>query len=166
MDEPLLRAWSGGLPPFDGVTLRPTDLVPLELLFQMLSETIGFLREKFSESTLLRHADWHEHDGYITASVPTDWETVTGLITSAEALYEQRPGDDFVCIGIYEAQGAFYLRIGVPDENDDPELYPGRWGMFDVSAAEPLIAELKSVLGRDGLVTSDAKTYFTERSAR
>jgi hypothetical protein len=166
MDEPLFRAWSDGLPPFDGVTLRSADLVPLELLFHMLSETIGFLREKFPEAKLLRHDDWHEHDGYITSSVPTDWGEVSGLITSATALYEQRPGDDFVRIGIYEPQGAFYLRIGVPDEDDDPELYPGRWGMFDVSAAEPLIAELKSVLRWDGLETSDTMAYFNERSAR
>jgi hypothetical protein len=165
MDAALQHAWLSSSPPFNGVTLRTEDLVRLERLSQLLSTAIVFLREEFGDASLLQHADWHEHDGYITSSAATDWNALANLVASPETLYEQRRGEDFVRIGVYEGRGGFYLRIWVPEDNDDPEEYPGRWGSFDVSAAEPVVVRLNRALGSAGLVLSNAKPYFDQRSA-
>jgi hypothetical protein len=165
MDDPLHIAMTNGAKPFAGSTLHLSDLIPLSALQALLAEVVAYLKSENPEATLLRHADWHEHDGYLTASSPTTWEELVSLASSEESLYYQRPGDDFVQIGIYEANGAFYLRINVIEEDDDPEQYPGRWGSFDVSAPEPLLSKLKNALQCDSLALSQARFYFQQRSA-
>jgi hypothetical protein len=165
MDDPLHIALTNGAKPFASNTLHLSDLIPLRDLQTLLADVIAYLKAENQEATLLRHADWHEHDGYRTASSPTNWGELVNLASSEQFLYDQRPGDDFVQIGVYEATGAFYLRINVVEEDDDPEQYPGRWGSFDVSAPEPLLSKLKNALHCESLVISEARPYFYQRSA-
>jgi hypothetical protein len=165
MDDPLHLALTNGTTPFAGSTLHLSDLIPLSELQTLLANVVAYLKAEIPEATLLRHADWHEHDGYLTASSPTTWEDVVNLASSEESLYNQRPGDDFVQIGIYEANRAFYLRISVIEEDNDPEQFPGRLGSFDVSASEPLLSKLKNALHCESLVVSEARPYFQQRSA-
>jgi hypothetical protein len=164
MDDRLHIALTSGSEPFAGNTLHLSDLISLKDLRTLLADVVVYLKAEIPEAMLLRHADWHEHDGYRTASSPASWEELVKLTSSEQSLYDQRPGDDFVQIGIYEATGAFYLRINVVEENDDPEQYPGRWGSFDVSAPEPLLLRLKNALHCDILAISEAKSYFHQRS--
>jgi hypothetical protein len=165
MDEFLERACSRASKSFDGFTLFPKDLLPLTELASALAATVDFLQTKFPAAELLRHADWHEHDGFITSSAASSWAEVSMIVASPDSLYASRVGEDFVRLGIYERTGSFYLRIWVPDEDDDPEQYPGRWGSFDLSSSHNLVNQVASSLTIPGLETSEAKSYFEARSA-
>lgn len=165
MDESLHIALKNGSEPFTGNTLHLSDLIPLKDLRALLEVIVAFLKAEVPGAVLQRHADWHEHDGYITESSPTNWEELASLVSSEQSLYDQRPGDDFVQIGIYEASGAFYLRINVIEEDGDPEQYPGRWGSFDVSAKESLLSKLKGALHCSRLSVSETRSYFNQRAA-
>ncbi len=165
MDALLRESLSAGTKPFDGNLIHTADLLPLSHLSQVLAKTIQVLRSKWPDAELRRHADWHEHDGYLTSSATSCWSEVEDLVSSPEHLYANRPGEDFVRIGIYDLQGSFYLRVWVPDENDDPELHPGRWGSFDIAGPDELLRAVQAFATGLALRTTSAVAYFTACSA-
>ena len=165
MDQPLTASLAAGTPPFDGQTLCLPELLPLEELVRVLGVTVTALRARWPEADLLHHEDWLEHDGYITNSKPFTWAELMALVASPEALYVGRPSDDFVRTGVYSPTAGFYLRVWVPDENDDPEHYPGRWGSFDLSANAEVLAKLEQALPSQGFLRCSARSYFNQRSA-
>ena len=163
VDSYLQQSLSTGSPPLGGQTTYPPDLVPLDRLASILTVVVTCLQAKSPAEALLRHEDWHEHDGYITISKPCTWAELVALVASPETLYASRPDDDFVRIGVYAPNGAFYLRVWVPDEDDDPQYYPGRWGTFDLSASKELLVEVARVLPGQELSRSASKAFFEQR---
>ena len=99
MDKFLQQACAVGSKPFDGLTLRPKDLLPLTQLSSLLATTVAVLRNEFPAAELLRHADWHEHDGYVSGSVASNWADLEAIVASPEDLYASRPGDDLSALG-------------------------------------------------------------------
>jgi hypothetical protein len=165
MDDTLLKAWTNTTSPFDGEALCLRDLVPIERLSQLLSVTVGALRVEFGDSILAVNSDWHEHDGYVSPSEPTDWEFLGELAASPTALYDHRPGDDFVRLAFFDSRCRFLLRIWIPDENDDPDQYPGKWGTFDLSSSATVIQTITQLLPTAELAVCDAKSFFSKRYA-
>jgi hypothetical protein len=165
VDSPLHHALATGSPPFDGQTLCPSDLLPLDKLAPILATVVTCLRARWPAEKPLRHEDWHEHDGYITSSMPSTWTDLAALFASSESLYSGCPRDDFVRVGIYAMNAGFYLRVWVPDEDDDPEFRPGRRGTFDLSASEEVLTELESAFPEQGFSRHGSKAYFEQRSA-
>ncbi len=163
MDEKLQHAWHTADQPFAGNTLHLADLVPLDRLSLLLSAVVSALRRTHETASLLRLADWHEHDGYVTSAHSITWQELEVIASSAAALYEQRPGDDFVRLGFYETTGAFFLRVWVLDEDDDRDSYPGKWGNLDLSASEALLQIVAASVPSEKLLLSPAKKYFDER---
>ena len=165
MDEMLINAWRSAAPPFDGATARPADLLPLVYLSSALRSLVEALHRRHGNATLLRLDDWHEHDGYVTSSRPITWQELVAITATPEALYEQRPGDDHVRLAVYESTGRFMLRIWIPDEDDDLDMYPGRWGDFDLTASESYLQEIMAATSVGALSISPATRYFEKRFA-
>jgi hypothetical protein len=165
VDDTLQKAWINAASPFNGETACLPDLVPIEHLSGLLSVVVGTLRKEVECSSLAVVSDWHEHDGYISSSQSTDWQSLAELVASPTALYEQRPGDDFVRVAFFDRDLQFLLRVWIPDENDDPDQYPGRWGTFDLSGSSMLVRTIAHALPGDKLLFCDAKSFFDKRYA-
>ena len=165
MDDTLQKAWINAAPPFNGETACLPDLVPIEHLSGLLSVVVKALQREVECSTLKVVSDWHEHDGYISSSQSTDWQSLAELVASPTALYEQRPADDLVRLAFFDPHRRFLLRVWIPDEDDDPEQYPGRWGTFDLSGSSILVRAIAQELPEDRLLFCDAKSFFDKRYA-
>jgi hypothetical protein len=162
LDAFLHQAWTTARPPFARSTLRPAGTVALEELSGVLREVVRILQQRFGDCALLRNDDWHEHDGYMTSSAPTDWKWLADLVASAESLYEKRPTDDFVRITVYDASGGFCLRVWIPEEDDHRT---GRWGSFDISGADDLVEAVDHAIHLNERVISSSVEYFREIDA-
>lgn len=163
MDEETARRWRAGLPPFDGLRISTGVLLPLPVLRRVLGAVVCCLQEGHPGARLLTLHDWHEHDGYVNLPQPTSWEELRARLASDDALYTSRSGDYQVSVATFPEDRSFYFRFHLLDEDEDADHYPGRWGWFDVSTSEPLMARLLDAAaaeGADNLVTEPAKAYF------
>ena len=162
MDTFLELTWRSGTPPLDGYTLAPDDLLPIDQLSVALDEVLKCLIAvpRVARADVNELADWHEHDGYITSSRPTTWEKMEAFASSPSALYAGREPDEYVRRAYYDKAGSFLLRVWTPDEDDDPDMYPGRWGHFDISAPMPCPSIVKEKLVGLSLSISLARGYF------
>jgi hypothetical protein len=166
MDQVLYNQWKSQGLPYNGVTLSFSDLIPLDNLVPLIQDVITLLKDLTIDTELYAHSDWHEHDGYITSSQIIDWEAVFRISQSGEALYENRPGDTYVRWAIYPSDLSFLLRIHILDEDED-ELYPGRWGDFDITSDISLIDKIQETLSSpdSSLTIEPAMTFFDRRFA-
>lgn len=162
MDALMDSAWRGAAPPFGGETLHVGPL-PLSELQRLLAAAVAELRSVFGECPLHSFEDWHEHDGYVTTAVLADWNDLSALVEAVDTLYAGRCSDDFVQRAYYDEDRNFILRIWVPEEDDDPEQFPGMSGSFDVSGAPSLLDRLhpSGVLA----VREQAAAFFARRYA-
>jgi hypothetical protein len=116
MDIYLYDAWRTSKKPFAEGALHPINDLPLDELSRLLSIIVTSLQLEYADVSLLHLSDWHEHDGYITQSKPTEWGALLAFVASSESLYESGHQDEYVRWGFYEPQGTFYLRIWIPSE--------------------------------------------------
>jgi hypothetical protein len=142
MDKTLQDRWQTNRTPFDGKTVHPPDLLRVEELREHLIPIVSALKVISGDTKLLKLADWHEHDGYVTSPKATAWSEVETWFASNDSLYEARSGDTFVRVGIYPESVDWYFRFYVMDKDED-ELYPGIWGDFDLSVREQLFDKIK-----------------------
>ena len=84
-----------------------------------------------------------------------NWKKILNWFRSSNTLYESRSGDDFVRVGIYSQSCEFYFRYYLPDDNDDPEFYPGFWGEFDICGSINFVQKIFNQLS--DLTTSNNK---------
>jgi len=163
MDADLVRRLERRDLPFAGRTLAPTQMLPLGQLRAVLRAIGAHLR---GEETLRTSLDRHEVDGVGCAPREVGWAWVDELLASDDDLFAARSGEPLVSVAIWPESASFYLRCGIMDEDEDPD-YPGRWGDFDVSAGEPLLAVVAAELERMGIEieSRDALTYFRQRAA-
>jgi len=54
------------------------------------------LRQRTKAHALFRFDDWHEHDGYVTEALPTDWEALDQILSNDQKLLFSRHGDRYV----------------------------------------------------------------------
>ena len=109
MDEQLEQRWKTGKPPFDGQCIRLTDHLPLPILRSLLSTVVDVLRQTTPACSLFRFDDWHEHDGYVTESLPTEWETFDQILLNDQKLHYSRHGDAYVRWAYYPDDLSFLL---------------------------------------------------------
>ena len=76
MNNALHQRWQSGEVPFDGCTMRfdTDELTPLPALHRALLAVVPALQERWSQAQLFTLDDWHEHDGYVNAEQPTNWQ--------------------------------------------------------------------------------------------
>jgi hypothetical protein len=174
MDAEIFRRYRQGLPPFDGLRLglspfRPlSDYLPMPTLRRALIAVAHRLQQEQPDAPLYTFHDWHEHDSYINQAHLTSWQELWARLDSDDALYASRSRDTHVSIATYPEDCSFYFRFHVLDEDEEPDLYPGKWGWFDVTCAEPLARALVEALrseGIDRITAESAKAYF-DRAAR
>jgi len=163
MDVDLVRRLENREPPFAGRTLAPTGMLPLGQLREVLGVIAAQLR---AEMPLWSTFDRHEVDGGAGAARAVSWAWVDQLLSSDDALFAARSGEPLVSLALWPAGADFYLRCGIMEEDED-ESYPGRWGDFDLSASEPVLAAVQAELERIGIEVEcrDALTYFRRRAA-
>jgi hypothetical protein len=167
MDHELQSCWESATPPFDGEVLATSDFIELNELRQNLLSILSFLKLNFATQSIRAFDDWHEHDGYITASSETSWEMLEQILSSDRSLYDSRQGDAYVRKAFYSSSKSFLLRYYLMEENED-ELYTGFQGHFDVTLAKSTMDDLISTLPesiRESTSRILAKDYFTERYA-
>lgn len=164
MDEKLEQHWKNELPPFAGELVRPTDYLPLAELRACLLSMIARLKEAFSNEVLFTLHDWHAHDGFGVHAKMADWSLVESWLKSDEALYGARTGDFAVRVGLYSESLAWYLRFYVEDEDGD-EIYPGRWGDFDLVGTSELLASISFPKTKAPIERISAKAFFDETYA-
>jgi hypothetical protein len=143
MDKTLQDRWQTNRAPFDGKTVHPPDLLRIEELREFLIPVVRALKAVSGDNKILKLADWHEHDGYVTSPEATTWSEVEAWVASTASLYEARNTDAYVRVGIYPESLDWYFRLYVMDKDEDAELYPGIWGNFDLSAQEQLFDKIK-----------------------
>ncbi len=167
MDQFLFDQWQNGDKPFNGLTLHPNDLIPLSSLATLVADALQQLEQRYPNVRLATYHDWHEHDGYISPSAPTSWERIKSIVASDQSLYENRAGDTFVRIAVYSADLDFLFRIYVLDEDED-DLYPGRWGDFDITGDASLVNDIATALkplSSYDITLELSKSYFDRRHA-
>lgn len=167
MDTFLDSAWRSGAPPFDGGTLAPDDLLPIERVAEALRRALTCLAAfpGLADGELRALADWHEHDGYISSSQPCTWKEMEAFVSSAAALYSGRERDEYVRRAYFDTAGRFLLRVWIPEEDDDPDQRPGRWGHFDISSPRNRLATIEEALAGVNVSITDARSYFDNRYA-
>lgn len=168
MDSDFERRWRNGLPPFDGLTVTLDKYIPLTLLRQGLAVIVQSLHGSSHEDALLRLADWHEHDGFVSETEPASWQELEALLVSEETLKTASLGDTYVRRSFFPSGRDWYLRIYVPDvydnpfhSHDDPNLV--HCGIFDVSCQASLVGQIAKDLESThiaNVVTTPAKEFF------
>jgi hypothetical protein len=168
MDQEFERRWRHRLPPFDGVTLSPPDLLPLPALRPGLSAIVEVLQRRWPNTRLFTLHDWHEHDGYVTVAQPSSWEVLRGFLASDEALATCSAGDTYVSVGFFPEDRGFYLRIYVPHDSDnpyyaadDPHLLP--FVTYDVTcggAVAAAVVQAIEMAGESAVERDPAAEYF------
>jgi len=147
-------------------TLFVEAMVPIEVLRRALCIAIEILAEHFAGEGLHVGYDRHEADGVITKFTPKMWSDVKTLIATDESLYQARSGEILVSIGVYSESVGFYLRSYIMEEDED-EMYPGRWGDLELSTNAYVIAKVRDRWIREvpelRLATRPATAYFAER---
>ena len=133
MTPELEDAWRAGKTPFNGVTISPTDAVPLAQLTMLMPALLRELRLAFGDAKLLTFECWHEHDGYLHNPKSSTLEVWERHCATENALYSYRSGEFAVFRSVYDSERRFLLRVNPWDEDDDKEEYPGKWGEVDVT---------------------------------
>jgi len=146
MDQELNSRWKNEQTPFAGEMVTCEDYIEIRELREALELVIRMLMNKYVKERVYVVFDWHEHDGYITGRDETDWETILRGVESEDSLYVSGCGDDHVRKGFYTESCDFYFRYYLPDVDDDPEFYPGKWGNFDITGSEELIGSVLKLL--------------------
>ncbi len=164
MDAQLEQRWKDGKPPFDGSCLRLTGHVPLPTLRSLLRTIVDILRQRMKHRRLLRIDDWHEHDGYVTKALPTDWAALDQVLMNEQSLHHSRHGDSYVRWAFYPDDLTFLLRYDVLDPDEEPELSEPM-GDCDLCADANTIGEICGKADRLGnclncLEEVSAKEYF------
>jgi hypothetical protein len=169
MDAEFERRRHKCLPPFDGVTLTLPDYVSLPLLQPILSIVVEWLFAYRPDAPLYRLLDWHEHDGYITEASPSSWQELRLLAASSERLEARfHLGDTYVREGFFPAERDYYLRVYVPDPDDNPLYHPDaanliKYGTLDVSGPESLMSAIASAIEAVDDITIEvvpSETFF------
>jgi len=173
LDAELNRRWLSSEPPFDGVTIHTPDFVPVSELRLLLLPVLDVLTARFGDSLLLRNADWHEHDGYVSSSSPISWSEIHSLLASDKALLAACESDTYVRLAVFPEDREFLLRIYVPDvtdnslhEHDDPNLV--RYGMVDLSGDGSFVASVAASLSNSAtalVAFEPSKLFFDRRQA-
>lgn len=163
MDAQLEQRWKDGKPPFDGSCLRLTDHVSLPTLRPLLRIIVDALQQRMMHRRLLRFDDWHEHDGYVTEALPTDWAALDQILMNDESLHHSRHGDAYVRWAFYPDDLTFLLRYDVLDPDEEPELSEPM-GDCDLCADAKTIGEIRAKAERfaNCLEEVSAKEYFDE----
>lgn len=138
--------------------------MPLEDLQRALVCVVEHLSAMYGQRELWSLEDWHEHDGYLTSGNLIAWEDLASIVRSPAALYEARCADDYVRRVFFDRPSTFLLRIWVLEEDDDAEMYPGRWGNFDISGPSSLLDQV-STCATFQIERQEAASYFGERYA-
>lgn len=127
----------------------------------LLLTIVNVLRQRTTPCTLYRFDDWHEHDGYVTESVPVDWESLDQILLRDQNLHDSRHGDASVRWAYYPDDCSFLLRYDVLDPREEPDLSEPV-GECDLCADEATIREVCSSCGQwiDSLEVVRAKEYF------
>lgn len=153
MDEEFVRRWRHSLPPFDGATLSLPDLLPLSRLQPILQSVVEILQRRYGNLELYTLHDWHEHDGWVSPSMPSRWDELMWVVSSRYALRGACTGDTYVSTGFFPESRAFYLRIYIPDEPDQPAPTSEWTGEFDITCAESEAHEIEPLVHRQCGVT-------------
>lgn len=163
MDKQLEQRWKNGKPPFNGQCIRLIDHIQLPTLRILLHTIVDVLYRRTKHCTLFRFDDWHEHDGYVTEALPTDWSTLDQILMNDQKLHESRHGDMYVRWAYYPDNLSFLLRYDILDPDEEVELSEP-YGDCDLCADEDTIREIRSKAGNvvDCLEICCAKEYFDE----
>jgi hypothetical protein len=160
MTPELNERWLASRPPFDGTTVAiRNDPTPYDLL-DMLRFVGESLRKRYP--LILRFDDWHEHDGFITKAILTDWRTLESAWANLDDLIASRPGDDYVRIAIFPANFDWLLRYDL--DPGDSTAVENAWPYCDFTAstmseAAKVVDSIKA-LGLGHTVVTPAATFF------
>lgn len=134
---------------------------------EILIIAVERLRKNYQDLQLTAFECWHEHDAYISPCRQTTWQELDKNLSSNDALYQSRNGDDFVHRAFYDPKGEFLLRYDVPDDDLYLETH-GTVGTFDLAAP---VASLEEILAScperltANLGLENAERYFNEAYA-
>ena len=117
--------------PFDGLCIHNADVLSLSQLRRLLEYVFPNLESR--DSTIRRYRDWHEHDGYVVESIPTDWDFLKNALLNDRTLYDSRDEDFAVRIAVYSQSFDWLLRYNVDDEDESD--YNTAACDFDLSVA-------------------------------
>ena len=162
MDAPLEQRWKTGQTPFDGHCIPLTDHVSLPTLRSLLRSIVHVLQQRTKDRSLFRCDDWHQHDGYVTEALPTDWATLDQILMNDQDLHHSRHGDAYVRWAYYPDDLTFLLRYDVLDPDEEPELSEPK-GDCDLCADAETIREILAKVEpafSDCLEVASAKEYF------
>ena len=159
MTPELHDRWHRDAAPFDGCTASLTGDTSWDVSLLIL-RTIGESLAQHA-SCVLRFADWHEHDGFVTLPETT---TVSDLIAGWEtrdSFCDVVPQDEYVSMAAYPPAFEWLLRFGATDIDAPPDDV---WPHLDFTASASSYAYdlLNTLLERwpGYLERFDASDYF------
>ncbi len=129
--------------PFNGHTLSPEGMMPIDKLRTLLVALIHGLQPLYCDQTLFSFDDWHQHDGYIAERQVTSWDELFAKTANTESFVASGASDTYVRRAFYPADHSFLLRYYIDyDDNGDGMLF---YGDLDLTGHLDFIEKMRSL---------------------